>query len=190
MNIDTHHVLEAAGTKWNFLNFKPGLVGGHCIGVDPFYLAQKAQEIGYHSELILTARRLNDSMGDFVVSQVIKLLIDRNIKVNGAKVLVLGITFKENCPDVRNTKAVDIVNGFVNYNMQVDVVDPWALVDEVQEEYNIKCVNKVSDNTAYDAVVLTVAHREFVDINWSMYLKPNGIIYDVKGVLKNAHKRL
>ncbi len=191
MDIDTNDVLEAAGTKWNFLPFKPGLVGGHCIGVDPFYLAQKAQEIGYYSELILAARRLNDSMGAFVASQVIKLMIKKDIKIKGAKVLNLGITFKENCPDIRNSKAIDVILGLEEYGLEVTTYDPWANLSEVQHEYNISIVNEIP-NEKYDAIVLTVSHTEFLDLNFSKFLKENGVIYDVKGVLPKeiVNKRL
>ena len=191
MDIDTNDVLEAAGTKWNFLPFKSGLVGGHCIGVDPFYLAQKAQEIGYYSELILAARRLNDSMGAFVASQVIKLMIKKDIKIKGAKVLNLGITFKENCPDIRNSKAIDVILGLEEYGLEVTTYDPWANLSEVQHEYNISIVNEIP-NEKYDAIVLTVSHTEFLDLNFSKFLKENGVIYDVKGVLPKeiVNKRL
>lgn len=193
MNIDTHDVLEAAGTKWNFLKFKPGLVGGHCIGVDPFYLAQKAQEVGYYSELILAARRLNDSMGAFVASQVVKLMIRNDIKIKGARILNLGIAFKENCPDVRNTKAVDVIEALEEYGTEVVTYDPWANRDEVRHEYNINFQSVLGDEvkeSQFDAIVLTVAHQEFLDIDWSQYLTENGVLYDVKGVLKVFDKRL
>lgn len=199
MDIDTHEVLKAAGTKWNFLPFKPGLVGGHCIGVDPFYLAQKAQEIGYYSELILTARRLNDSMGAFVAAQVVKLMIQKDIKVKGAKVLNMGITFKENCPDVRNTKAVDVIKSLQEYGVAVSIYDPWADPAEVLHEYGLSCYNEVQafyrDNTEascdkFDAVVLAVAHKEFLHHDLSQFLRPGGVIYDVKGVLDHYDSRL
>lgn len=183
MDIDTHDVLEAAGTKWNFLKFKPGLVGGHCIGVDPFYLAQKAQEIGYYSELILAARRLNDSMGAFVASQVVKLMIDNDIKIKGAKVLNLGITFKENCPDIRNSKAIDVITHLQDYGADVVTFDPWANTDEVKHEYDIDCLSELSENEKYDAVVLTVSHQEFLQLDLKKFLNGNGVIYDVKGIL-------
>ena len=182
MQIDTHEVLKAAATKWNFLHFKPGLVGGHCIGVDPYYLAQKAQEMGYHPEIILAGRRLNDSMGDFVASQVVKKMIKNNIKVNGAKVLNLGITFKENCPDVRNTKAIDLIRALEDYEIQVVCYDPWVDPQEVQHEYGLESQTSLSE-VQYDAIVLTVAHDEFLQLDLQTYLKPNGIIYDVKGIL-------
>ncbi|WP_298345939.1 nucleotide sugar dehydrogenase [uncultured Algibacter sp.] len=184
MDIDTHSVLEAAGTKWNFLPFKPGLVGGHCIGVDPYYLAQKAQEVGYHPEIILAGRRVNDGMGQYVAAEIIKLLIQKNINVKGAKVLALGITFKENCPDVRNTKAVDVINEIKSYGADVLVYDPWANPEEVEHEYGIK-TTQTMPNDKFDAVVLTVAHKEFLQENLRDLLNSNGVIYDVKGVLKD-----
>jgi len=189
MNIDTHAVLEAAGTKWNFLPFKPGLVGGHCIGVDPYYLAQKAQELGYHPEIILAGRRLNDSMGEYVASQVVKLMIKKGITVNGASLLMLGITFKENCPDVRNTKIVDVVTALANYGITITIYDPWANPAEVAHEYGLKTINShpelVEGQTKYDAVVLGVAHKEFLNVDLDSLSNENGIIYDVKGVLGN-----
>jgi UDP-N-acetyl-D-galactosamine dehydrogenase len=182
LEIDTHDVLKAAGTKWNFLPFKPGLVGGHCIGVDPYYLAQKAQEKGYHPEIILAGRRLNDSMGEYVASQVVKLMIKKGIAIHGANLLMLGITFKENCPDVRNTKIVDVVSALQEYGIQVSIYDPWAKTDEVWHEYQLKTMNTVPENT-FDAVVLGVAHQEFFDLDFSKLRNENSIIYDVKGVL-------
>lgn len=192
MDIDTHDVLEAAGTKWNFLKFKPGLVGGHCIGVDPFYLAQKAQEIGYYSELILAARRLNDSMGAFVASQVVKLMIKSDIKIKGSKILNLGITFKENCPDIRNSKAIDVIANLQEYGAEVTVFDPWANSIEVNEEYGLICESELNDSQKFDAIILTVAHDEFLNEDLNCYLKENSVIYDVKGVLKKnkVSKRL
>ncbi|HEY9168520.1 MAG TPA: nucleotide sugar dehydrogenase [Lutibacter sp.] len=194
MNIDTHDVLEAAGTKWNFLPFKPGLVGGHCIGVDPYYLAQKAQELGYHPEIILAGRRLNDSMGEYVASQVVKLMIKKGITVNGANLLMLGITFKENCPDVRNTKIVDVVAALADYGIKVTIYDPWANPAEVMQEYGLTCHSKLvspspsergSGGEAFDAVVLGVAHQEFLNVDLASLSKEKGVIYDVKGVLGN-----
>ena len=182
MEIDTHDVLEAAGTKWNFLSFKPGLVGGHCIGVDPYYLAQKAQTFGYHPEIILAGRRMNDGMGNYVAGEVVKLMVKKDIKVKGSKALVLGVTFKENCPDVRNTKAVDVINNLKSYGIDVTVYDPWASPQEVLHEYNIVSANELPVNT-YDAVVLTVAHNEFSFLDLNPLLNNNNIIYDVKGFL-------
>jgi UDP-N-acetyl-D-galactosamine dehydrogenase len=182
LEIDTHAVLEAAGTKWNFLPFKPGLVGGHCIGVDPYYLAQKAQEKGYHPEIILAGRRLNDSMGEYVASQVVKLMIKKGVAINGAKLLMLGITFKENCPDVRNTKIVDVVAALADYGIQVTIYDPWARPSEVKHEYKLTTTDQLPTDT-FDAIVLGVAHKEFTTIDLSKLKKPNGVLFDVKGVL-------
>lgn len=189
LEIDTHEVLKAAGTKWNFLPFKPGLVGGHCIGVDPYYLAQKAQENGYHPEIILAGRRLNDSMGQYVASELVKCMIKKNISINGAEVLNLGITFKENCPDVRNTKAVDVICGLEDYQLNVTTFDPWANPEEVVHEYGLTVVNEIP-NKKFDAVILTVAHNEFMNINLKDYLKEDGVVYDVKGILKEVDGKL
>src|SRR6218665_218050 len=182
MGIDTQDVLTAAGTKWNFLPFKPGLVGGHCIGVDPYYLAQKAQEFGYHPEIILAGRRLNDSMGEYVASQIVKLMIKKGIAINGAKLLMLGITFKENCPDVRNTKIVDVVHALADYGIKVTIFDPWAKPSEVAHEYKLITTNELPSDT-FDAIVLGVAHNEFRTIDLSKLKKANGVLFDVKGVL-------
>jgi UDP-N-acetyl-D-galactosamine dehydrogenase len=182
MDINTHDVLEAAGTKWNFLPFKPGLVGGHCIGVDPYYLAQKAQEYGYHPEIILAGRRLNDSMGQYVASEVIKLMISKDLRIKNAKVLVLGITFKENCPDVRNTKAVDVIAALKEYGADVTIFDPWANQEEVRHEYNLNST-KVLPNEKFDAIVLTVSHKEFLEIDFSQIKHDNSVVYDVKNIL-------
>lgn len=185
MDIDTHAVLEAAGTKWNFLPFKPGLVGGHCIGVDPYYLAQKAQEVGYHPEIILAGRRLNDSMGDYVASQVVKLMIKKNITINNSHLLMLGITFKENCPDVRNTKIVDVIKALKDYGISITVFDPWANPAEVDHEYGLHTVKEIPSEK-FDAVVLGVAHKEFLELNFNELKKDNSVIYDVKGILGNV----
>jgi UDP-N-acetyl-D-galactosamine dehydrogenase len=190
LEIDTHAVLEAAGTKWNFLPFKPGLVGGHCIGVDPYYLAQKAQEAGYHPEIILAGRRLNDSMGEYVASQVVKLMIKKGIAINGATLLLLGITFKENCPDVRNTKIVDVVKALEDYGINVTIYDPWANPSEVQHEYNITCHSKLASESKFDTVVLGVSHKEFIDLNLAPLLNENGVVFDVKGILKQSDGKL
>lgn len=190
MDIDTHEVLKAAGTKWNFLPFKPGLVGGHCIGVDPFYLAQKAQEIGYYSELILAARRLNDSMGTFVASQVVKLMIKNKIQINGAEVLMLGITFKENCPDVRNTKIVDVVSALEDYGIKVIIYDPWADPEEVKHEYKVISHRTVPENLKFDAIVLGVAHDEFFKLDLNKLKKSSTVVYDVKGIMADSDKKL
>ncbi len=190
LHIDTQAVLEAAGTKWNFLPFKPGLVGGHCIGVDPYYLAQKAQEVGYHPEIILAGRRVNDSMGHYVASEVIKLFVKNDKEIKNAKILVLGITFKENCPDVRNTKVVDVIKNFEDFGTEVTVYDPWANPDEVHKEYGLKTINKTPTNT-FDAIVLAVSHKEFLTMDLNRFLNKKGIIYDVKGVLKGkVHGKL
>ncbi|WP_310559539.1 nucleotide sugar dehydrogenase [Flavobacterium sp.] len=182
LEIDTQAVLEAAGTKWNFLPFKPGLVGGHCIGVDPYYLAQKAQQNGYHPEIILAGRRLNDSMGDYVASQVIKLMIKNGIAINGASLLMLGITFKENCPDVRNTKIVDVIRALEDYGIKVSLFDPWANSAEVAHEYGLTNNNQPPTAT-FDAIVLGVAHKEFLDLEIENLRNTNSVVYDVKGVL-------
>ncbi|CAH0270776.1 nucleotide sugar dehydrogenase [Chryseobacterium sp. Bi04] len=189
LGIDTHAVLEAAGTKWNFLPFKPGLVGGHCIGVDPYYLAQKAQENGYHPEIILAGRRLNDSMGQYVASQLVKTMIKKKLNINGARVLNLGITFKENCPDVRNTKAVDVIQGLEDYALQVTTYDPWASAAEVEHEYGLSIVNEIPQEK-YDGIILTVAHEQFKGLNLKNYLKEDGVIFDVKGILEECDSRL
>ena len=221
LDIDTHAVLEAAGTKWNFLPFKPGLVGGHCIGVDPYYLAQKAQEAGYHPEIILAGRRLNDSMGEYVATQVVKTMIKKDIKVNAAEILILGITFKENCPDVRNTKMVDVIAALKDYNVNITIYDPWANPAEVMHEYGLTChaelyaelnaelhaelvsashsqsqsVSASQSASApqptahnlqqkkFDAIVLGVAHNEFLNLDLTALKKENAIVYDVKGIL-------
>ncbi|MFV8335309.1 nucleotide sugar dehydrogenase [Flavobacterium sp. RSP29] len=185
MNIDTQAVLEAASTKWNFLPFKPGLVGGHCIGVDPYYLAQRAQEFGYHPEIILAGRRLNDSMGEYVASQVVKLMIKKGISVNGATVLMLGITFKENCPDVRNTKIVDVIAALTDYGITVTTYDPLANPLEVKNEYNLITTNLIPKQK-FDAVILGVAHHQFLDLDLAVLQNPTSLLYDVKGVLGDA----
>ena len=182
LGIDTLEVLEAAGTKWNFLPFRPGLVGGHCIGVDPYYLAQKAQEAGYHPEIILAGRRLNDTMGQYVASEVIKLMIAKDIKIKGANILMLGITFKENCPDIRNTKATDVYHELASYGASVDIFDPWANQEEVHHEYGIDIL-KAKPTQTYDALVLTVAHQKFLEMDLHALLKPISVLYDVKSIL-------
>jgi UDP-N-acetyl-D-galactosamine dehydrogenase len=187
MDINTHDVLEAAGTKWNFLPFKPGLVGGHCIGVDPYYLAQKAQEYGYHPEIILAGRRLNDSMGDYVASEVVKLMIAKDVRVKDANVLVLGITFKENCPDVRNTKAVDVIAALKEFGMNITIYDPWANKEQVMHEYTLESTQEIPTST-FDAIVLTVAHTAFLEMNFDVLLNKNNIVYDVKNILPSSKK--
>lgn len=185
MGIDTHDVLEAAGTKWNFLKFKPGLVGGHCIGVDPYYLAQKAQEVGYNPEIILAGRRMNDGMGGYIANEVVKMMIKRNLTIKNSNILMLGVTFKENCPDVRNTRVVDIIAELRSYDINLTVYDPWANPAEVKHEYGIDTTNDKPVGK-FDAVVLAVAHDEFIEKDWKSYLNDDGIIYDVKGCLDKA----
>ena len=182
IGIDTLEVLEAAGTKWNFLPFRPGLVGGHCIGVDPYYLTHKAQSVGHHPEMILAGRRLNDGMGTYVVSQLIKKMIKESIKIDGAKVLVMGFTFKENCPDLRNTKVIDIINEFNEYNIDIDVVDPWCSPEEAELEYKLKLTRKYKKNN-YDAIIIAVGHNEFKDMGAKAIRqlgKSLHILYDLK----------
>ncbi|MCG8016402.1 MAG: Vi polysaccharide biosynthesis UDP-N-acetylglucosamine C-6 dehydrogenase TviB [Candidatus Thiodiazotropha sp. 'RUGA'] len=185
LNIDTLEVLEAAGSKWNFLPFRPGLVGGHCIGVDPYYLTHKAQSIGYQPEIILAGRRLNDGMGAYVVHSVVKMMMKRGMATNNSRVLVLGLTFKENCPDLRNTRVVDIVSEFEDYGASVDVYDPWVNPQEAQEEYGLRPIESLSEGT-YDAVILAVAHKEFQQMGAEKIralCKHNGVLFDVKNVL-------
>ena len=191
LNIDTIEVLEAAATKWNFLKFKPGLVGGHCIGVDPYYLAQKAQEVGYHPEIILAGRRLNDSMGKHIATEVVKLMMRKGIKVIDSKILILGFTFKENCPDVRNTRVIDIYKELCSFDINVEIHDPWANQEEVKEEYGIRLNYNLSANS-YSAIIFAVAHNEFIKLDVRNLLVQDGIIYDVKGVLPKeiVHARL
>jgi len=185
MGIDTEAVLKAAGSKWNFLPFRPGLVGGHCIGVDPYYLTHKAQAIGYHPEIILAGRRLNDSMGNYVVAQLVKAMTKRRVQVEGARVLIMGLTFKENCPDLRNTRVVDIVAELKDYNCQVDVYDPWATVAEAQHEYGITPIGTPEAGT-YDAIILAVAHQRFKDMGAAAIralAKSKSVLYDLKYLL-------
>ena len=182
LDIDTHAVLEAAGTKWNFLPFKPGLVGGHCIGVDPYYLAQKAQEVGYHPEIILSGRRLNDDMGKYVAGEVVKLMMKRSLPVLGSNVLMLGITFKENCPDIRNTRAIDVFEELCSYNVNVDVYDPWADSTEVLEEFGIETTKELT-NKKYHSIILVVSHNDYLELDLRSLLVDEGVLYDVKGIL-------
>jgi len=185
LDLDTEEVLKAAGTKWNFLNFKPGLVGGHCIGVDPYYLTHKAEEVGYHPEIILAGRRLNDGMGEHIANRVIKLMISRNIQPSGARVLVLGLTFKENCPDVRNTKVADVVRELHSFGCSVDVHDPWADAEAAKHEYGIALIAKPEPGR-YDAIVIAVAHKQFLELGPSgirSFGSPNRVIFDIKHVL-------
>ena len=186
LGIDTLEVLAAAGTKWNFLPFRPGLVGGHCIGVDPYYLTHKAQEVGYHPEVILAGRRINDSMATYVADETIKLMLRKGIPVLGSKVLVLGLTFKENCPDVRNTKVVDIIRGLRAYHVDVDVFDPWIDLDEAQHEYDLACLAKLPEPNQYSAVILAVGHEQFIELGAQGIRalgKATSVVFDVKGIL-------
>lgn len=186
LEIDTQAVLEAAGTKWNFLKFTPGLVGGHCIGVDPYYLAQKAMEEGYNPEIILAGRRMNDGMGNYVAQEVLKLMIQKDIKIKGAKVLVMGITFKENCPDIRNSKVIDVISEMKKYNLNIDVYDPWASKEEVEREFGLSLIKEeASLKPEYDALVMAVAHSKFKNFKIKEYLNPNAVVFDVKAVLDN-----
>ncbi|WP_346747048.1 Vi polysaccharide biosynthesis UDP-N-acetylglucosamine C-6 dehydrogenase TviB [uncultured Campylobacter sp.] len=184
MNIDTNAVLQAAGTKWNFLNFRPGLVGGHCIGVDPYYLTHKAQELGFHPEMILAGRRINDNMGKYAADQVVKLMIKRGVLINSARVLVLGLTFKENCPDIRNSRVIDVIEELKDFGCRVDVYDPWADEAEVKREYGIVPL-KSFDEADYDCVVIAVAHDKFKGLKFS-----KALVYDIKNVYENADARL
>lgn len=184
LGIDTAEVLEAAGTKWNFLKFKPGLVGGHCIGVDPYYLAQKAQEVGYHPEIILAGRRLNDSMGAYVAEEVVKLMVKKEIPVKNARCLILGFTFKENCPDVRNTRVIDIINELRTYHLETVIFDPWANKAEVMHEYGVEVMNELPAGK-FEAVILAVAHNQFTGIDIRSLVN-GGVVYDVKGILPKA----
>ena len=185
MGIDTNDVLAAAGTKWNFLPFKPGLVGGHCIGVDPYYLTHKAQALGYLPEVILAGRRINDGMGRYVAAEVVKLLIRKERRIFGAKVLQLGVTFKENCPDIRNSHAVDVVRGLTEFGCKVDICDPWASPEEVERCYGLKSVRELEQvrQGAYDAIVLAVAHHQFKEMDIDRYRNGNAVVFDIKGVL-------
>ena len=183
MDINTHDVLEAAGTKWNFLPFKPGLVGGHCIGVDPYYLAQKAKEYGYNPEIILAGRRMNDSMGKYVASEVIKIMIKKDIKIKDSEILMLGITFKENCPDIRNTKVVDVISALEGYSAKVSIYDPWAKPEDVLNEYGLVSTSEIPKEK-YDAIILTVGHKEFKNLDLGLLKKEDGILYDVKNILE------
>ncbi|WP_375238366.1 nucleotide sugar dehydrogenase [Aurantibacter sp.] len=194
LDIDTQDVLEAARTKWNFLPFTPGLVGGHCIGVDPYYLAQKAQEVGYFPEIILAGRRLNDTMGVYITSEIVKHMINKNIKVKNANVLLLGITFKENCPDIRNSKVIDVYRELLSYNLNIDVFDPWADKEEVKKEYNLDLISKkeLGNKEPYDTVILAVAHNQFLELDLNKLKKNISVVYDVKSVLpkENVDARL
>lgn len=191
IGIDTNDVIEAAATKWNFLKFKPGLVGGHCIGVDPYYLAHKAESLGYHPQVILSGRRVNDNMGNFVANKLIKLMIQEGKSIKGNRALILGITFKENCPDIRNTKVIDIYYELIQFGLKVDIYDPWADKDQVNEEYKIELATNI-DFTNYQTIILAVAHDQFREINFETLYAKNTIIYDTKGIIdrKFIHGRL
>ncbi len=185
LSIDTLDVLEAAGTKWNFLPFRPGLVGGHCIGVDPYYLAYKAKEVGYHPQIILAGRRTNDSMGLFVANKVVKLLIHKGHRVKGSKALILGITFKENCPDIRNSRVIDVIEELRDFGIDVDIYDPWADADEVKREYGLDPLQSEPDFKAYDSIVLAVAHDQFKNLDYTKIPK-SSVVFDIKGVLPKS----
>jgi UDP-N-acetyl-D-glucosamine/UDP-N-acetyl-D-galactosamine dehydrogenase len=184
MNIDTNEVLDAASTKWNFLNFRPGLVGGHCIGVDPYYLTHKAESFGYHSQIVLSGRRLNDQMPVFISNKIVKLMIKKGITIYQSKLLLLGITFKENCPDIRNSKVYDLYKELIEFGISVDVYDPWADRHEVKSEYNIS-LSDVQNLNKYDAVVLAVSHKEFQSFDFKSKLKDKSVVYDIKNVLND-----
>lgn len=183
IGIDTNDVIEAAATKWNFLKYKPGLVGGHCIGVDPYYLAHKAQSVGYHPQVILSGRRVNDKMGAFVADKVVKLMIQKDHKIKGSKALIMGITFKENCPDVRNTRVIDIYHELVQFGLSVDIYDPLANANEVKNEYDLGIINKLDSSVVYDAVIVAVAHDEFLTLDYEKIKRSNGVIFDTKACL-------
>jgi UDP-N-acetyl-D-galactosamine dehydrogenase len=186
IGIDTTDVIEAAGTKWNFLKYKPGLVGGHCIGVDPYYLAHKAESLGYHPEVILSGRRVNDCMGQFVANKVVKLMIEKDHKIKGSRALIMGITFKENCPDVRNTRVIDIYHELKQFGLVVDVYDPWADAKEVEHEYNIRIKKAIDETVVYDAIVVAVAHNEFLTFDYQKVRRNNGVIFDTKACLHRS----
>ena len=185
IGIDTNDVLAAAGTKWNFLKFKPGLVGGHCIGVDPYYLTHKAQALGYLPEVILAGRRINDGMGKYIATEVVKLMIKKKLRIANSRILMLGITFKENCPDIRNSHAVDVVSGLEEFGCCVDIFDPWADPDEIRHEYGLNSIKNIEQipEGEYDAIVLAVAHREFAEFNLNKYKKADSVVFDIKGIL-------
>jgi len=183
VGIDTHDVIEAASTKWNFLKYKPGLVGGHCIGVDPYYLAHKAESLGYHPQVILSGRRVNDHIGHFVANKVVKLMIAKDHKIKGSRALILGITFKENCPDVRNTRVVDIYAELTQFGLNVDIYDPWADVNEVKHEYGVDILNKLDNDVVYDAIIIAVAHNEFLKFDYQKIKRNNGVIFDTKACI-------
>lgn len=186
IGIDTNDVLDAAGTKFNFLKYKPGLVGGHCISVDPYYLAHKAVQLGYHPNVILSGRRVNDSVAEFIASKVVKLMIKKDIKVSTANALILGVTFKENCPDVRNTKVVDVYKELKEYGVSVDIYDPWANEDEVKHEYDVDILSSLDANIKYDAIILAVSHNEFLTMDLSSLKKEKSVVFDIKACLDRS----
>lgn len=186
IGIDTNDVIEAAGTKWNFLKYKPGLVGGHCIGVDPYYLAHKAQSLGYLPQVILSGRRVNDQMGAFVANKVVKLMIQKNHKISNARALIMGFTFKENCPDIRNTRVVDIFHELEEFGLKVDILDPWADAEEVKRDYNLRILSAVDETSVYDAIVVAVAHNEFLKFDYQKVKRKNGVIFDTKACLDRS----
>jgi len=186
VGIDTQDVIEAAGTKWNFLKYQPGLVGGHCIGVDPYYLAHKAQALGYHPQVILSGRRVNDNMGPFVANKVVKLMIEKDHKIKGSKALIMGVTFKENCPDVRNTRVVDIYHELRQFGLDVDIFDPWADAAEVKHEYGVDIIGQLDEGVVYDAIVVAVSHSEFLSFDYKKIKRNNGVIFDTKACLDRA----
>src|SRR5699024_1179972 len=186
VGIDTNDVIEAAGTKWNFLKYKPGLVGGHCIGVDPYYLAHKAQSLGYHPQVILSGRRVNDKMGSFVAEKVVKLMIQKDHKIKGSRALIMGVTFKENCPDVRNTRVIDIHHELISHGLDVDIYDPWADAQEVKDEYGLAILNEVDEALIYDAVVVAIAHNEFLNFDFHKIKRNNGVVFDTKAFLDRS----
>ena len=183
VGIDTNDVLDAAGTKFNFLKYKPGLVGGHCISVDPYYLAHKATQLGYHPQVILSGRRVNDMMAQFIAGKVVKLMIQKGQSIKGANALILGVTFKENCPDVRNTKVVEIYAELKQFGLDVDLWDPWANATEVKQEYNIDIVSEIAESKKYDVILLAVAHHEFITLDFNKIKKENTVIFDAKAIL-------
>lgn len=183
IGIDTNDVIEAAGTKWNFLKFKPGLVGGHCIGVDPYYLAHKAQALGYHPQVILSGRRVNDHMGHFVANKIVKLMIEKDHRIKGAKVLIMGITFKENCPDVRNTRVVDIYFELQQFGLDITIFDPWADPAEVKHEYGLDIVTTLNNDDVFDGIIIAVAHRQFLEFDFTKHRSANSVIFDTKACI-------
>ena len=186
LKIDTTEVLEAAGTKWNFINIRPGLVGGHCIGVDPYYMIQKANEAGYHPEIMLASRRVNESMSEFVAHELIRMMVNKDIKIRDANILVLGVTFKENCPDLRNTKVVDIVNILREYDVNIDIYDPWVDNQELQKEYKVTTIDNI-ESKLYDAIIVAVAHNEFKDLELNKITNQDNVVFDLKSLFPKSY---